>query len=360
MSRYLAGGVELLDHRILVAGGFGQSITGAEEITNTAEMYLPCPPNFRPVALCANQMAYTGPNATTCTAAAVSVNNGSYDPDNGPAPMTLWQTPAVGEPLVLGDTSAMLVASDGILQGVCTATITAVDNTPPQLTCPTVPEIVECQWLGNDSSEGEGVATFEDVVGTVDNCSEATKSCTLSGQRLPLGDYDVTCTSADELQNTASCSFVARVADTQPPVPGDSANMVLWPADSGLVEISLMECAEHTFDACQGRLNLHTNGVITYITSDEPENAPGNNDGNTSNDMQVKKPWLALLRAERNVLGNGRVYTVHYRVTDDLMDPNARTANGSCKVYVPAQAGTPWDQVGDDTGAGYCTGAGCP
>jgi N-acetylneuraminic acid mutarotase len=359
MSRYLAAAVELLDGQILVAGGFARNIYGAEDITNAAEKYLPCPPNLPPAAFCADRIAYTGPNATTCTAAAVSVNNGSYDPDNGPAPMTLWQMPAVGEPLVMGDTSAILVASDGILQGYCTATITAVDNTPPQLMCPTIPEIIECQWDGNSASQGEGVATFEDFVGVADNCSEATATCTLSGQRLPLGDHTVTCSSTDWAQNTASCNFVARVADTQPPVPGGSTNMVLSPVDSGLVEISLMECAEHTFDACQGRLNLHTNGVITYITSDEPENAPGNGDGNTSNDMQIKKPWLALLRAERNSAGNGRVYTVHYRVTDDLTDPNARYADSSCKVYVPVQAGTPPDQVGDDTGSGYCVGSGC-
>jgi hypothetical protein len=206
-------------------------------------------------------------------------------------------------------------------------------------------------------------------VGTADNCSQATTTCTLSGQRLPLGDHTVTCTSTDEAQNTASCNFVARVADTQPPVAGGSNNMVLWPADSGLVEVTLMDCAGHSVDACWGFLNLRTHGVITHITSDELENAPGNGDGNTSNDMQVKKPWLALLRAERNSSGNGRVYTVHYRVTDDSTDPNARHADSSCKVYVPAQSGTP---VGDDTpSASYCVepqlplapppaGTGCP
>ncbi len=66
--------------------------------------------------------------------------------------------------------------------------------------------------------------------------------------------------------------------------------------------------------------------------------------------MQVKKPGLAVLRAERDSAGNGRVYTIYYRVTDDPADPNARYTDASCKVYVPVQYGTP---AGDDT-ATYC------
>jgi len=239
-----------------------------------------------------------------------------------------------------------LVADDGSsTQGICTATITVVDNTPPQLACPTTPEIVECVSEGNTASEGEGSATFEEVVSTADNCSEATTSCTLSGQRLPMGNHTVTCTSTDETQNTASCDFVATVADTQPPLAGGSSNLVLSPATSGLVEVTLQDCAEHAVDACRGRLNLRTNGYITHITSDEAEDAAGDDDGITSNDMFVKKSWLALLRAERDGAGNGRVYTIHYRVTDDLTDPNGRYTDSFCKVYVPVQDGTPVDQV---------------
>lgn len=362
MSRYLTGATELLGGQILIVGGYGMTFDGWETITNTAETYLPCPPNLPPVALCASRVIYTGPEATTCTAAAVSVNNFSYDPDNGPGSLTISQIPAEQEPLLLGDTSVMLIADDGSsTQGICTATITVVDNTPPQFSCPTTPTIVECVSEGNTASEGQGSATFEEFVSTADNCSEATTSCTLSGQRLPMGDHDVTCTSTDAAQNTASCTFVATVADTQPPLAGGSSNMVLAPANSALVEVTLQDCAEHTMDACRGRLNLRTNGFITHITSDEVDG--------TSNDMYVKKSWLALLRAERNSTGDGRVYTVHYRVVDDLTDPNARYTDSFCKVYVPLQAGTPVDQVGDDTSpASYCVepvspppaGTGCP
>jgi hypothetical protein len=99
-----------------------------------------------------------------------------------------------------------------------------------------------------------------------------------------------------------------------------------------------MKCANFTVDTCSGRMNpLKDYAVITKILSDEEEDAPGNSDGNTLGDMQIKKPWLALLRAERNQTKDGRVYTVHYQAKD----PSGNVANGTCKVSVPRNQGSP-------------------
>jgi hypothetical protein len=244
---------ELPDGKILIAGG-----TGSTGVTYTAETYTPCPLNLRPVAVCQNVTVPV--DAATCTVSATPVtaamvNNGSYDPDNGPvAPLTLSLSPA--GPYPLGTTTVTLTANDGELDGTCTAQVSVVDTTPP--------------------------------------------------------------------------------------APGVSRGMVLWPADGALHEITLMDCADFATDVCSGRLiPLKDYGIITHVTSDEPDNDPASNaDGNTTGDVQIKKPWLALVRAERDTRRNGRVYTLHYIPHDP--SGNWNFANpGSCTVSVPLNQGTP-------------------
>lgn len=337
MPRYTAVSAQLPDGRILIAGGYTRSSTGAEGVTNTAETTLLCPPNLPPVAVCANRVVSAGP---TCTGTG-SVNNGSYDPDNGPGPLTISQWPA--GPYSLGNSAVTLIASDGQLQSTCSATVTVVDQTPPQITCPSQ-QFLECV-------NGGAAGTFTAQV--TDNCGGGTATCSPSGVTLSQGDHTVTCSATDGSGNRSSCSFTASVRDTRAPVAGTSKGMTLWPADGLLHEVSLMDCANFTVDACSGRLNpLKDYAVITKITSDEVEDAPGDSDGNTLGDMQIKKPWLALLRAERTTARDGRVYTVHYRVTD----PAGNSANAFCKVTVPVVAGT----LAVEGPPLYCVGPDCP
>jgi hypothetical protein len=53
---------------------------------------------------------------------------------------------------------------------------------------------------------------------------------------------------------------------------------------------------------------------ITKVTSDEPED--GDDDGNTFDDILVADCQTVDLRAERQGVGNGRVYTIHVAVQD--------------------------------------------
>jgi hypothetical protein len=69
--------------------------------------------------------------------------------------------------------------------------------------------------------------------------------------------------------------------------------------------------------------------------------------------MRIRRSWLAELRAERNTNRDGRVYTLHYTVTD----PSGNAANGSCKVSVPRHS---WNTAVDSGPSGYCVGPGCP
>ena len=60
--------------------------------------------------------------------------------------------------------------------------------------------------------------------------------------------------------------------------------------------------------------------VLTSIVSDEPDDALGNGDGNTTDDIEqaaIGTPDFNFrLRAERAGSGDGRVYTVTYTATD--------------------------------------------
>jgi len=72
-------------------------------------------------------------------------------------------------------------------------------------------------------------------------------------------------------------------------------------------------------------------------TSDEPENSLG--DGDTFNDIVIGAGCKSVqLRAERVGSGNGRVYTITFKVTDSSGNSTTATA----KVTVPqSQNGSP-------------------
>jgi hypothetical protein len=350
------GAAELPDSRILMVGGQGNASTGWQSVTATAEVYLPCPPNLAPVAACKpDYSVYTSASPATCSVTVGDVDNGSYDPDNQPGPFSVSQAPLAGTVYNgPGTRTVTLTANDGELSRSCTTKVTLVDNTLPQVTCtdddPNVPgnqDYLECV-------NGGASGTF--TAQATDNCGgSTTATCSPSSAVLPVGSITpVTCTSRDASQNQGSCNLQAIVRDTRPPVPAaiPSKGMVLSPASGALVEVSLMDCANFVVDACSGRLNpLKDHAVITKITSDEDEDLSGGNDGNTLGDMQIKKPWLALVRAERNSTLDGRVYTLHYQAKD----ADGNLATGSCKVGVPknqnstAVAGAPV----------YCVGPGC-
>jgi hypothetical protein len=82
--------------------------------------------------------------------------------------------------------------------------------------------------------------------------------------------------------------------------------------------------------------------VLDGITSSELDNAPGNGDGNTDDDIQDATYGTAdfsfSLRAERSAGGQGRVYTATYSATDS--SGNSSSASGTSFV--------PHDQDGTD------------
>ncbi|MBM3295376.1 MAG: hypothetical protein FJY82_12770 [Candidatus Aminicenantes bacterium] len=84
------------------------------------------PVNNAPVAICQNVTV----SADSSCSSQASVDNGSYDPDGDP--LTITQTPA--GPYPLGSTAVTLtVADDKGASSQCTATVTVVDETPPEI-----------------------------------------------------------------------------------------------------------------------------------------------------------------------------------------------------------------------------------
>ena len=63
--------------------------------------------------------------------------------------------------------------------------------------------------------------------------------------------------------------------------------------------------------------------------SNEPDN--GYDDGNTVNDIVIVDDFTFKLRAERSGVGDGRTYTITYKVTDDCGNATVGTAT----VFVP-------------------------
>src|SRR5262249_39755603 len=103
-------------------------------------------------------------------------------------------------------------------------------------------------------------------------------------------------------------------------------------------------------DICDGPLSTDQSGRIIRITSDEPDNAPG--DGDTCADARIDGPSAFAVRAERAGGGDGRVYTVFFGVTDAA----GTGARSSFKSQVPHDRSGP---AAVDSGAAACMGEGC-
>lgn len=72
--------------------------------------------------------------------------------------------------------------------------------------------------------------------------------------------------------------------------------------------------------------------TLVSVTSNEPDDAPGKADGTTRNDIVIDGTTSFRLRAERNELGTGRIYTVTYRATDDCGNATTRSATVTVPV----------------------------
>ncbi|MGB5186630.1 MAG: ExeM/NucH family extracellular endonuclease, partial [Acidimicrobiia bacterium] len=113
------------------------------------------------------------------------------------------------------------------------------------------------------------------------------------------------------------CEEIAPVIETITATPD-----VLWPANHKYVEVTTTVVASDNFDA-------NPTIELVEVVSSEPDNGVG--DGNTVNDIVIVDDFTFKLRAERSGQGEGRTYTITYKVTDAC----GNEAVDSVTVFVP-------------------------
>jgi hypothetical protein len=160
-----------------------------------------------------------------------------------------------------------------------------------------------------------------------DNCGKVTVVQSPSaGTLVGPGTYSIVVTGTDSSGQTAQCSTLLTVRDTNAPViigvtPSRDA---LWPPNERLIPVTL------TVDAVDNCSIVSTE--IIAVSSSEP--VTGGTD-TTSPDWQITGPLSVTLRAERLESGVGRVYTITVRCKDAAGNASTRNA----QVTVPHNQG---------------------
>jgi hypothetical protein len=173
------------------------------------------------------------------------------------------------------------------------------------------------EWIADPGDAGERVVATDAV-------TTAT---------LPLGTTPLVLRVTDSAGESATTSLLATVRDTVPPELSLTVSPgVLWPPNHRRVEV---RSAWQVADRCDGRPAV----TLVEASSSEPDDAPGDADGHTTQDIygaDLGTPDGSLwLRAERSSSGSGRTYTLRYRAAD--ASGNARDA--SVVVRVPLDRG---------------------
>ena len=129
-----------------------------------------------------------------------------------------------------------------------------------------------------------------------------------------------------------------------------NVNMTLWPPDHQYESVAVTDFVASASDSCDATVNLNS-VYILKITSDEVENGSG--DGNTLNDIVIGATCkTAQLRAERQGSGDGRVYTITFKVKDSA----GNFATATTQVTVRKNPNTP----AVDSGTQYTVNSACP
>ena len=167
-----------------------------------------------------------------------------------------------------------------------------------------------------------------------------------------IGTYTLTYNASDDSGNAAvTRTRTVNVVDTTAPVITTNGLMPsLWPANHKYKTFNVTDFVTGATDSCNTSLGL-SGVVIEKVTSDETEN--GNGDGNTDDDILIAANCKSVqVRAERQGGGNGRVYTITFKVTDASGNVGRKTA----KIVVPHNPG----ETPVDSGVNYTVNGSCP
>jgi hypothetical protein len=133
---------------------------------------------------------------------------------------------------------------------------------------------------------------------------------------------------ADQGTGSVHLGLTAQVDVTPPDISVTVNPDTLWPPNHKMVDIVATVTVS---DVCDAAPTV----VLTSVTSDEPDDAEGNGDGKTVDDIQGAdigtEDYEFQLRAERAGEGDGRVYIITYTATD----ASGNSASASATVVVP-------------------------
>ena len=227
---------------------------------------------------------------------------------------------------------ANAATSDGTDIGAFETEVACVLSCPPDIS------------VSNDPGECGANVSYTEPSG--ESCGTVTCDRP-SGSFFPVGDTTVTCTSSAG----PSCSFTVTVTDDEAPVITTNQGITLWPPNHKYKTINATDLVASASDNCDAGVGVGS-VRITSVSSDEPNNSSG--DGNTTKDIVIAADCKSVqLRSERMGSGNGRVYTITFKVTDASGNVSTATAT----VSVPkSQNGSP----AVDDGPQYTVMSGCP
>jgi hypothetical protein len=240
-----------------------------------------------------------------------------------------------------------------------TATVTWI-NSPP--TCDAggpydvtvVTDTVQLKLDASSSSDAENDSLlchwqvqYED--GWLDDETSATPVLTLTGECLCVDSLVVDLHVSDGF-DTTSCDAAVYINDKRPPtIEVREDPLRVWLPNHKYREVTVDMMLVAAYDACDNPIDI-SRAVIVEVRCDEPVN--DNGDGNTEPDVMVMCPNSVDLRAERAGGGDGRVYTIVYRIKGD----NGVSAEAEAKVFVPHDA--PDDNAVEDDGGYKVPGCG--
>ena len=294
----------------------------------------------------ANVTVNTGSGAASCSAVVSNATLGTgsaNDACQGSLSPTRSGVPS-GNVFPVGTTTVTYSATDAHGNtGTATQTVTVVDNTAPTITLNGGnPITVECH------------TSFTDPGATAhDNCS-ADFAATVSGSVNVnvVGSYTLTYNATDAAGNhaTAITRTVNVVDTTAPTISVTTQTLSMWPPNHKYSTFQVTNFVTAVNDSCNTSLGI-SSVVIEKVTSDETEN--GNGDGNTSNDIVIAANCKSVqLRSERDGGGNGRVYTITFKVTD----ASGNVGRATSKVVVAHNPG----ETAVDSGVHYTVNGTCP
>lgn len=224
-----------------------------------------------------------------------------------------------------------------------TRTVTVVDTTKPVITRNGASSVtVECH------------TSYTDAGATASDSCDTSVPVTTSGSvnvNVP-GTYTITYNASDDSGNAAiPVTRTVNVVDTTAPVITlNGQTLSMWPPNHKYKTFQVTNFVTGASDGCDTPLGV-SSVVIEKVTSDETEN--GNGDGNTMNDIVIAADCKSVqLRAERDGGGNGRVYTITFR----LRDASGNTTRVTANVVVPHSNGG----TAVDSGVHYTVTSNCP